>query len=327
MTTVSAVDVVVEYKTSRGPVRALDGATFVVAAADVVGVVGESGSGKSTLAASLAGLLPANAEIVSGRIEIAGRAVEEMTPAERIAMRREGLGFVFQDPVATLDPTAKIRRQLRWLLGRRVSDARLEELLAGVGLHDPGRVLDSFPHQLSGGMAQRVSIAMALAQSPALVVADEPTASLDASVRLGIMELLVAQCHDAGATVVLLTHDLRAVRRFCNRVAVMYGGRVVETGEVNSVFAKPAHPYTRAIIDAEPGFEGPDGMLRPIPGRPPVLVGACSGCSFEDRCPNSDHSTCITRRPSGEAHPNQALCHYPLTVLQARAKPSARSEQ
>lgn len=325
MTAVSATDVAVEYETSRGAVRALDGATLHVAAADVLGIVGESGSGKSTLAAALAGLLPANANVAAGRIEIAGRAVNDMPPADRLTLRRHGLGFVFQDPVATLDPTARIGRQVRWQLGRQTSDAQLRELLVRVGLQDAAKVLEAYPHQLSGGMAQRVSIAMALAKSPALVIADEPTASLDASVRLGIMELLVSQCRDAGATVVLLTHDLRAVRRFCNTVAVMYGGRVVETGTVGSVFSAPAHPYTRAIIDAEPGFEGPDEVLKPIPGRPPILVGEVTGCAFEARCVRSDHDTCASRRPSPEGHPNLALCHFPLTASVARVERPTRS--
>lgn len=312
MTAVSATDLVVDY--ARGGVRALDGASLQVQAGDVVGIVGESGSGKSTLAAALAGLLPASAHVSSGRIAIAGRSIDDLSADELLTLRREGLGFVFQDPVASLDPTARIRRQMRWQLGRDVGDSRLKELLESVGLRDTTRVLGSFPHQLSGGMAQRVCIAMALATSPALVIADEPTASLDASVRLEIMELLVAQCAEAGATVILLTHDLRAVRRFCRTVAVMYGGRVVETGGVATVFANPAHPYTQAIIAAEPGFEGPDGTLKPIPGRPPILTGAFPGCAFHPRCIHSDQDRCESERPDVHHDANQALCHFPLAL-------------
>lgn len=311
-----ARDLVVEYATRRGAVRALDEATLTVDAGEVVGVVGESGSGKSTIGTALARLLPGNARIAGGDVRVDGVSLLGMGDDELRALRRDRLGFVFQDPIGTLDPTARIGRQLRWVLGKGTSDATLAAQLERVRLSDPERVLRAFPHQLSGGMAQRVSIALALAREPRAVIADEPTASLDASVRSEILELLVGRTREAGAALMLMSHDLRAVRRWCTRVAVVYGGRVVETAPAERLFAAPRHPYTRALLEAAPGAERPGERLRPIAGIPPVLHGAFGGCAFAARCACAVEA-CTAQRPplarltdAGAAQPDhEVLCH------------------
>ncbi|MDO8186907.1 ABC transporter ATP-binding protein [Conexibacter sp. JD483] len=308
MAFLEARDLVVEYATRRGPVRALDEASLEVAAGEVVGVVGESGSGKSTIGVALARLLPGNARVSSGDVLVGGRSVLAMGDEELRALRRDTLGFVFQDPIGTLDPTARIGRQLGWMIGGKPGDRELVEHLERVRLPDPERTLRAFPHQLSGGMAQRVSIALALARAPQAVIADEPTASLDASVRSEILELLVSLTREAGTALMLMSHDLRAVRRFCTRVAVVYGGRVVETAPAQELFSSPQHPYTRALLDAAPGAEAPGETLRPIAGIPPVLHGAFRGCAFVGRCACAVEA-CSVERPVVHSDDHDVLCH------------------
>jgi peptide/nickel transport system ATP-binding protein/oligopeptide transport system ATP-binding protein len=185
--------------------------------------------------------------------------------------------------VASLNPTLRVKRQLR-LAAPQASDERLKESLLEVGLTDTFRVLRSYPHELSGGMAQRVAIALALLRHPSLVIADEPTAAVDASRRAQILEILVNRSRQQGAALVLLTHDLHAVRRWASYIAVMYGGRVVEQGRTSDVLARPLHPYTAALLNALPGSERPGTRLSAIPGAPPVLRAASSGCPFAPRC-------------------------------------------
>jgi oligopeptide/dipeptide ABC transporter ATP-binding protein len=312
MAFLEAHDLVVEYTTRHGTVRALDEATLTVDAGEIVGVVGESGSGKSTIGAAMGQLLPHNARIAAGDVLVGGRALRGLSDDELRALRRDELGFVFQDPIGTLDPTARIGRQMRWVLGKGTTDAGVRAALERVQLPDPDRVMRAVPHQLSGGMAQRVSIALALARDPRAVIADEPTASLDASVRTEILELLVGVARETGSALVLMSHDLRAVRRFCTRVAVVYGGRVVETGDAEALFSAPAHPYTRALLGAAPGAEGPGETLLPIPGIPPVLHGPYPGCAFAPRCP-AVVDACTGQRPRprtiGAQGDRGVVCH------------------
>jgi peptide/nickel transport system ATP-binding protein len=283
-----AADLVVDYLTRRGRVRSLDSATLSVAPGEIVALVGESGSGKTTLGMATGRLLAANAAYVGGRLLVTGRSVfgADAEDAERLsALRRQVLGFVFQNPVAALDPTMRIRRQLE--LARPAGDGpSAEDALREVGLRDVPRVLRSFPHELSGGMAQRVGIAMALRRRPRLLVADEPTAAVDAALRAQILKLLVTRCRAQGCALLLLTHDLHAVAEHCEQVAVMYGGRVVEHGPTSQVLSAPMHPYTRALVSALPGEERPGQRLDAIRGVPPVLRTACAGCAFAPRCPS-----------------------------------------
>jgi peptide/nickel transport system ATP-binding protein len=281
-----ATDLVVEYATRHGRVRSLDSATLSVAAGRVVALVGESGSGKTTLGMATGRLLASNATHAGGRLLLAGRQVfgPDALDAERLrALRREVLGFVFQNPVAALDPTMRVRRQLELAAGEQ---GPVEDALSEVGLRDVPRVLRSYPHELSGGMAQRVGIAMALRRRPRLLVADEPTAAVDATLRSQILKLLVVRCRTQGCALLLLTHDLHAVAEHSEEIAVMYGGRVVEHGPTAQVLAEPMHPYTRALVRALPGEEEHGQRLETIHGVPPVLRDGCPGCAFAPRCPD-----------------------------------------
>lgn len=303
-----ASDLAIEYTTRRGPVRSLDGASLTVAPGQIVALVGESGSGKTTLGMATGRLLASNAVHVGGELSVDGRPVfgpGEHDAAGIRALRREVLGFVFQNPVAALDPTMRIRRQLELV----ADEGSVEDALEEVGLPDVPRVLRSYPHELSGGMAQRVGIAMALRRRPRLLVADEPTAAVDATLRARILNLLVTQCHARGCALLLLTHDLRAVDEHCERIAVMYGGRVVEYGATARVLDDPMHPYTRALIGALPGEEKPGQRLTAIGGRPPVLHAASPGCAFAARCTDAlPH--CRETRPAGITVDDRHLaCH------------------
>lgn len=276
-------DLAIEYSTKRGRVRSLDGVSLDIAPGEVVGVVGESGSGKSTLSAATGGLLANNAERVAGDLLVDGRSVFDCTAGELRALRQSTLGYIFQNPITSLDPTMRIQRQLALATGEGGGDA--EKLLHNVGLTDPGRVLHAFPHQLSGGMAQRIAIAMAVARSPKLLLADEPTSALDRSVQRTILDLLVEGSRSSGSALVIFTHDLRSVSQYCDRTIVMYGGRAVESSPTTALFEHPRHPYSRGLLAAAVGVDDRRGEdLRPVPGMPPILTGPSSGCSFAPRC-------------------------------------------
>jgi ABC-type dipeptide/oligopeptide/nickel transport system ATPase component len=251
-------DLVVDYLTGDEVNRALDGATLRVGAGETVGLVGESGSGKSTLGLVLGRLLPRNARYTSGGVRVDGRDVLALDGDGLRALRRDVLGFIPQDPVTALDPTMRIGRQLQLALrGLPSTPADLRAMLERVQMTDPDRVLRLFPHEVSGGMAQRVLIAMTMAHSPRVLVADEPTAALDASVRAEVTRLLFELAAENGSTVLWLSHDLRSVGRWCRRVAVMYEGRIVEDGKAADVLEKPTHPYTKALAAADPARAKP----------------------------------------------------------------------
>jgi peptide/nickel transport system ATP-binding protein len=306
-----ATDLVIEYTTRHGRVRSLDGAGLAVRPGEIVALVGESGSGKSTLGMATGRLLASNAVHVGGTLTVAGRPVYSgSAPDEQTlrALRRDVLGYVFQNPVAALDPTMRIRRQLE-LAAPGGAGTGLEQALEQVGLRDVPRVLRSYPHELSGGMAQRAGIAMALRRRPELLVADEPTAAVDATLRAHILRLLVERCREQHCALLLLTHDLHAVAEHTERIAVMYGGRVVEQGPTGRVLADPRHPYTRALIAALPGEERPGQRLEAIRGVPPVLHGACPGCAFAPRCPDVLARCHDTRPEPAQTGDRSVVCH------------------
>jgi peptide/nickel transport system ATP-binding protein len=302
-----AIDLEIEYATRAGPVRALDAATLTVRRGEVAAVVGESGSGKTTLGMAAGRMLAANARSVGGDLRIAGQHVLECDATALRALRRDVLGFVFQNPVAALDPTKRVARQMQLAGG---DDDRLHpasDALHEMGLRGVPRVLRSYPHELSGGMAQRVGIAMALRRRPKLLIADEPTAAVDATLRPQILELLVRRCRAESAALVLLTHDLHAVATHCTRIAVMYGGRVVEDGPTAEVLAAPRHPYTRALLAALPGEERPGERLGGIAGAPPVLRGPAQGCAFAPRCAEA-RPMHFSVRPEYELVDGRGIC-------------------
>lgn len=259
-------DLVVDYSKRDETIRALDGASLSVDAGDSIGLVGESGSGKSTVASAIGRLLPRNARYTSGSIEVDGHDVLALDPDGLRALRRELLGFIPQDAVPALDPTMRIGRQLQLALrGIPMGRAEQLDLMERVRMRDPERVLRAFPHEISGGMAQRIVIAMTMARRPRILVADEPTAALDSSVRAEVTKLLFDLAADAGTTVVWLSHDLRSVGRWCRRVAVMYQGKVVEEGPAEQVLESPTHPYTVALAAADPARAKPGERIETTP--------------------------------------------------------------
>jgi peptide/nickel transport system ATP-binding protein len=282
----------VDYDSDGHGVRALDGAILTVSAGETVGIVGESGSGKSTLGSAIGGLLPSTAKITAGEVRIDGEAVHRLRPRGLRELRRDKLGFVFQEPIATLDPTMRVGKQVSLVL----KDGDVIEHLTRVRLADPKRVARSYPHQLSGGMAQRVAIAMAMAREPEILIADEPTAALDAQIRDDVLDVIFSLAAEAGTTILWLSHDLPAVGKRCSRIAVMYGGRVVEHGAAADVLGTPEHPYTAALLRAVPSAAAEGERLEPIPGQPPVLTGSAPGCAFAPRCSDAIE-TCSTSRP------------------------------
>ena len=319
-----AREVVVEYRTREGPIRSLDSASLRVREGEVVAVVGESGSGKSTLGLAAGGLLPGNASHLGGDLIVAGTSVLECDATTLRAVRREQLGFIFQDPVAALNPTLRVGRQME--LAATEGTGEVAQALAEVGLADTPRVMRSYPHELSGGMAQRVGIAMTLLQSPRLVIADEPTAAVDAAGRAKVLELLVGRCVERGSSLVLLTHDLGSVRKWCTRIAVMYGGRVVEYGPTEDVLANPVHPYTRGLARSRAGSELLGERLDSIPGAPPVLRGASPGCAFAPRCPVAE-ARCWTARPAyASVGERQLCCHLGDELGKASAEAGSADE-
>ena len=313
----------VEFLTPRGPVRAIDGADLDLTAGEILGIVGESGSGKSTLASVLGGLLPSNARISANRIEVLGRNIVKRDPTGMREFRRHSLAYVFQDPIGTLDPTAKISRQLRALI--RLKDPQVDPaaLLARVGVPEVDRVINSYPHELSGGLAQRVSIAMAIIGRPKLLIADEPTAALDASIRAQILELLVSLVSENAASMLLLSHDLRAVAKHCTAVSVMYAGRVVESGSTAVVFARPLHPYTIGLLAAEPSFAGEGDRIEAITGTPPILTGRSLKCAFVPRCSRALPS-CEAMRPLRDPKSSSMLSATSIEVTRSKRSASAK---
>ncbi len=307
----AARDLEVEYERSGARVRSLDSATLTVDAGEIAALVGESGSGKSSLGMAAGRMLAANARHVGGRLQVGGGVPVLSCSADELRfVRRKVVGLIFQNPISSLDPTMRIERQMNRASRRTAPSESAADALASVGLREVPRVLRAFPHELSGGMAQRVAIAMALRQHPRLLIADEPTAAIDATMREEILRLLVDRCRSQGCALLLLTHDLHAVARFTDRIAVMYAGRVVETGRTRSVLANPLHPYTRALIGSVPGTEKPGEHLSAIGGLPPVLPGPSRGCAFAPRCPDAI-DICADQRPSLEAldGTRTACCH------------------
>lgn len=298
----------VEYRGGH-TVRALDGVDLEITGGEIVGIVGESGSGKSTLGLAIGRLLPRNAGRVAGDLSVDGRSVWSASSDQLRQLRSRQLGFVFQSPMASLDPTIRVGRQLAMQLADHGIAAEVATHLRQVGLDDVERVARAYPHELSGGMAQRVAIAIALAPSPQFIVADEPTASLDSTVRALVMSVLVDNARARGTALMLLSHDLQTIRQVCDRVVVMYGGRVVEDGSVAEVLDEPEHPYTRALMRAIPGLERPGEPILAIDGMPPTLDGACPGCSFAARCGEADERCRVERPRAVLAGQHTVLCH------------------
>ena len=285
------IDLATHFPTSAGTVRAVDGVSFRVMPGETVGIVGESGSGKSMTALSVMRLLEPPGYVAAGRILFRGADVLAMRPAALRAMRGGAAAMVFQDPMTSLNPVLRIARQMEEAmevhgLGHREAGRRAVSLLGRMGIHAPERAARSFPHQFSGGMRQRVVIAMGMSNEPALLLADEPTTALDVTIQAQILDLMRALNRDFGTAVVLISHDLGVIAGVCARVLVMYAGEVVEEGPTEAVLADPRHPYTWALMNAVPRLgTGAGGRLTTIEGMPPDPLSTPPGCRFQPRCP------------------------------------------
>ncbi|GAA3176385.1 ABC transporter ATP-binding protein [Blastococcus jejuensis] len=301
-------DLRVRLRTPRGPAHVVNGLSYSVGPGETVAVVGESGSGKSVSVLALLGLLPARTATVTGQALLQGEDLLRMSPERLRQVRGPGVGMVFQDPMTSLNPVLTVGRQIvegiraHGDVPKAQARARAVELLAEVGLPDPVRAVDRYPHELSGGMRQRVVIAIALSNSPALLIADEATTALDVTVQAQIIDLVEKLQADHGTGVIWITHDLGVVAGIADRVLVMYGGRCVEDGTVDDVLEHPAHPYTKGLLGALPDLTaiGPDGEipdLVTVTGLPPAPTDLPAGCVFWPRCPVRADPRCETEQP------------------------------
>ena len=292
----------VEFPSRDATLVAVDGISFAIAPGEVLGVVGESGAGKSVTGSAVIGLIDPPGRIAAGRIILGERRIDDLPPEAMRRVRGREIGAVFQDPLTSLNPLYTIGRQLIETItthldvSQRAARARALELLGEVGIPAPKRRIEQYPHQFSGGMRQRVVIALALAANPKLIIADEPTTALDVSIQAQIIALLKRLCRDHGTAVMLITHDMGVIAETADRVAVMYAGRIVEVGPVADVIHRPAHPYTRGLMGSIPSVAADRESLAKIDGTMPRLGAIPKGCAFHPRCPHV-FDRCRRERP------------------------------
>ena len=302
MSLLQVQNLVVEFPTRRGTLRALDDISFDIAPGEILGVVGESGAGKSLTGASIIGLLEPPGRVAGGQIVLQGQRIDQLNADQMRHIRGRKIGAIFQDPLTSLNPLYTIGRQLTETILAHLpmspSQARQRaiELLQDTGIPAAEQRIDHYPHQFSGGMRQRVVIALALAAEPQLIVADEPTTALDVSIQAQIISLLKKVCKDRGAAVMLITHDMGVIAETCDRVAVMYAGRIAEIGPVREVINQSAHPYTRGLMACIPDMDSDRENLNQIDGAMPRLNAIPKGCAFNPRCPQV-HERCGQERP------------------------------
>ncbi|MGY1610135.1 MULTISPECIES: ABC transporter ATP-binding protein [unclassified Geodermatophilus] len=328
-------DLHVEFRTRSGTVHAVNGVSYSLAAGETLAILGESGSGKSVSAQAIMGILETPpAVITGGGIWFEGRNMLEMSAEDQRRVRGPGISMIFQDALSSLNPVYSVGFQIGEMFrahrGMSKKDARKRavELMDRVRIPAAARRVDDYPHQFSGGMRQRVMIAMAIALDPRILIADEPTTALDVTVQAQVMDLLKDLQEETGMGLILITHDLGVVNEVADNVAVMYAGEIVERGTVDDVFTHPAHPYTEGLMGSVPQVEHKGGRLQPIAGQPPNLARIPSGCPF--------HPRCARRRLGAEAAPGrecstdvpplrlvvpgrEAACHYSEEVLGVRA--------
>ena len=317
-----------EFRTGAGVVRAVDGISYTVEAGETVAIVGESGSGKSVEALSIMRLIPnPPGRIVSGEVLFDGRDLRKLPEEEMRSVRGRDIGMVFQEPMTSLNPVLTIGRQITETLEqhqratREEAEKRAIELLEMVGIADSRRRLRQYPHQLSGGMRQRVMIAIALACNPKLIIADEPTTALDVTIQAQILELMKSLTQRLGVAQIIITHNLGVVARYASRVNVMYAGRIVEAGTAEAIYHDPRHPYTVALLKSVPRLDQPRrARLDPVEGSPPDLTKLDGGCAFRPRC-RFAIDKCAMASPKLEAVGGQghlAACFRSAEVAAAR---------
>jgi oligopeptide transport system ATP-binding protein len=310
-----------QFRTREGPVHAVNGVSFSIEAGEAIGIVGESGSGKSVTALSILRLLPIPpAEIVDGSIIFEDKELVDLSEADMRKIRGGQIAMIFQDPISSLNPVMTIERQLmeplqlHLKLSAREARTRARELLEAVGIPDAPRRMRGYPHQFSGGMRQRVMIAIAIAANPRLLIADEPTTALDVTIQAQILELIARLRRDLGTAVILITHDLGVVAGLADRILVMYAGHVAESAHTEELFANPRHPYTLGLLGAVPRLDAVRGSeLVTIPGSPPDLLHPPEGCPFQPRCPFRIDK-CRTYPPDFTVGPkHQSACWVDVT--------------
>ncbi|PRY51021.1 oligopeptide transport system ATP-binding protein [Geodermatophilus tzadiensis] len=328
-------DLRVEFRTRSGVVNAVNGISYSLGAGETLAILGESGSGKSVSAQAIMGILETPPAVISGGgIWFQGRNVLEMSAEDQRTIRGPGISMIFQDALSSLNPVYSVGFQIGEMfrahrgLSKKAARAKAVELMDRVRIPAAARRVDDYPHQFSGGMRQRVMIAMAIALDPRILIADEPTTALDVTVQAQVMDLLKDLQQETGMGLILITHDLGVVNEVADNVAVMYAGEIVERGTVDDVFGRPSHPYTEGLMSSVPQVEAKGGRLRPIAGQPPNLARIPSGCPF--------HPRCARRRLGAEAAPGrdcatdvpplrlvvpgrEAACHYSEEVLGVRA--------
>ena len=316
MSLLSVKNLVVEFPGRRGTLRALDGVSFDIAPGEILGIVGESGAGKSLTGASIIGLLEPPGRIASGEIWLNDRRIDNLPPDDMRSIRGRHIGAIFQDPLTSLNPLYSIGQQLietittHLPLNPAQARQRAIELLKDTGISGAEERIDHFPHQFSGGMRQRVVIALALAADPQLVVADEPTTALDVSIQAQIISLLKRICKERGAAVMLITHDMGVIAETCDRVAVMYAGRVAEIGPVHDVINQPSHPYTIGLMHCIPDMSQDRETLHQIDGSMPRLNAIPTGCAFNPRCPHAVEQCRQSRPELMAARATQSACWF-----------------
>jgi peptide/nickel transport system ATP-binding protein len=310
-------DLATHFFTRAGIVKAVDGVSFDLAAGEVIGIVGESGSGKSVTGLSLLGLIDPPGRIVGGSVKLAGQELVGLGRGALRALRGRRIAMVFQDPMSVLNPVLTIATQMRLALEAhgRISPqaARLRsiEALDAVRIPDAARRLDAYPHQFSGGMRQRVAIAIALLHRPALIVCDEPTTALDVSIQAQILTEMRGLVRDLGTALIWISHDLATVSSLASRILVMYAGRIIEEGPTAAVLRGPRHPYSRGLLDSLPSRGAPGCDLTQIPGSTPSLLRLAEGCAFRPRCARTtDACREMPRLASNEGRAYR--CHHPL---------------
>ena len=314
MSLLEVKNLVVEFPGRRGTLRALDDISFSIAPGEILGVVGESGAGKSLTGAAIIGLLEPPGRVASGQILLEGQRIDNLGDEEMRHIRGRRIGAIFQDPLTSLNPLYTVGRQLTETilahLPVNAAEARQRaiQLLKDTGIPAAEERIDHYPHQFSGGMRQRVVIALALAAEPKLIVADEPTTALDVSIQAQIITLLKNICKSRGAAVMLITHDMGVIAETCDRVAVLYAGRVAEIGPVHEVINQPAHPYTEGLMAAIPDMALDREQLNQIDGAMPRLNAIPKGCAYNPRCPKT-FDRCMTDRPDlMDAGATRAAC-------------------
>jgi peptide/nickel transport system ATP-binding protein len=314
MSLLQVKNLVVEFPSRHGTLRALDGISFDIAPGEILGVVGESGAGKSLTGAAIIGLLEPPGRVAGGQILLEGKRIDQLNADQMRNIRGRKIGAIFQDPLTSLNPLYTIGRQLTETILAHLpvtpkeARQRAIDLLKDTGISAAEDRIDHYPHQFSGGMRQRVVIALALAAEPQLIVADEPTTALDVSIQAQIISLLKKVCKDRGAAVMLITHDMGVIAETCDRVAVLYAGRVAEIGPVHQVINHPAHPYTAGLMASIPDMDGDRERLNQIDGAMPRLNAIPSGCAFNPRCPKA-FDRCRQETPElVQAGANRAAC-------------------